>query len=179
MAVLAAAQELMERSPDVSQLLAEYLGGIKSHSAHDLLWQVAERPEPAREQALLALAWIGEAQDLPRLSELLIKPGVADKYGRELASLPYQLVRAYGERAVPYLERAVSESPYAFVRTQSAEELALRGRPIAFRCFLDAVKGDRFYKQELVVWLKTHFANELPSSADDAAVIAFLEARLH
>ena len=45
----------MGRSPDVSQILAEYLGGIKSHSAHDLLWQGAERPEPAREQALIAL----------------------------------------------------------------------------------------------------------------------------
>jgi hypothetical protein len=72
----------------------------------------------------------------PRLAGLLVKPGDADKYGRDLASLPYQLlVRAYGDRAVTYLERAVSESPYAFVRTQSAEELALRGRPIAYRFF--------------------------------------------
>lgn len=179
MAVLAAAPELMESSPDVSQLLAEYLGGIKSHSARDLLWQVAERPEPAHEQALIALTWIGEAQDLPRLSELLIKPGDADKYGRDLASLPYQLVRTYGDRAIPYLERAVSESPYAFVKTQSAEQLALRGQPIAFDFFLDAVGKNRFYKQELVGWLKTHFANELPSSTDDATIIAFLKARLH
>jgi len=177
-AVLAAASELIGRSPVVTQPLAEYLGGIKSHSARDLLWQVAERPEPAHEQALIALTWIGEAQDLPRLSELLIKPGDADKYGRDLASLPYSLVRAYGDRAVPYLERAVSESPYPFVRTQAAEELALRGRPVAFRFFLDAVENNRFYKQELVGWLKTHFAKELPSSADDSAVIAFLKARL-
>ena len=177
-AVLAAAPELIGRSPGVSQILAEYLGGIKSHSARDLLWQVAERPEPAHEQALIALTWIGDAQDLPRLSELLIKPGDADKYGRDLASLPNQLVRAYGDRAVPYLERAVSESPYAFVRTQSAEELALRGRPAAFRFFLDAIEKDRFYKQELVGWLKTHFSNEMPASADDATVIAFLNARL-
>jgi len=167
----------MGRSPDVSQILAEYLGGIKSHSAHDLLWQGAERPEPAREQALIALTWIGEAQDLPRLSELLIKPGEADKYGRDLASLPYHLVRAYGDRAIPHLERALSESPHAFVKTQSAEELALRGRPMAFGFFLDAVEQNRFYKQELVVRLKTHFA-ELPSSADDATVLAFLKARL-
>jgi hypothetical protein len=178
MAVLAAAPELMGRSPDVSQILAEYLGGIKSHSARDLLWQVAERPEPAREQALIALTWIGEAQDLPRLSELLIKPGDADRYGRDLASLPYHLVRAYDDAAIPHLERALSESPYAFVKTQSAEELALRGRPMAFRFFLDAVEENRFYTQELVVWLKTHFANELPSSADDATVRAFLKARL-
>lgn len=177
-AVLAAAPELIGRSPGVSQILAEYLGGIKSHSARELLWQVAERPESAHEQALIALTWIGDAQDLPRLSELLIKPGDGDKYGRDLASLPNQLVRAYGDRAVPYLERAVSESPYTFVTTQSAEELALRERPVAFRFFLDAVEKDRFYKQELVSWLKTHFSNELPASADDATVIAFLNARL-
>ena len=64
------------------------------------------------------------------------------------------------------------------MRTQSAEELALRGRPVAFGFFLDAVEADRFYKQELVGWLKTHFASELPSSADDATVIAFLKNRL-
>src|SRR5882762_8436496 len=115
----------------------------------------------------------------PRLAGLLVKPGDADKYGRDLASLPYQLlVRAYGDRAVTYLERAVSESPYAFVRTQSAEELALRGRPVAFRFFLDAFENGRFYKQELVAWLKTHFANEVPGSADDAIVITFLKTRL-
>jgi len=177
-AVLAAAPELIGKSSEVSQLLAEYLGGIKSPSARQLLWQVAERPEPAHEQALIALTWIGDAQDLPRLSELLVKSGDADKYGRDLASLPYHLVCAYGDRAVPYLERAVSESPYAFVRTQSAEELALRGRPVAFRFFLDAVENGRFYKQELVAWLKTHFANEVPGSADDAIVITFLKTRL-
>jgi hypothetical protein len=177
-AVRAAAPELIGRSSEVSQILAEYLGGIKSQSSRELLWQVAERPEPAHEQALIALTWIGDAQDLPRLSELLVKPGDADKYGRDLASLPYHLVRAYGDRAVPYLERAISESPYAFVRTQSAEELALLGRPVAFRFFLDAVENGRFYKQELVGWLKTHFPNEVPASADDAMVITFLKTRL-
>lgn len=177
-AVRAAAPELIGRSSEVSQILAEYLGGIKSQSSRELLWQVAERPEPAHEQALIALTWIGDAQDLPRLSELLVKPGDADKYGRDLASLPYHLVRAYGDRAVPYLERAISESPYAFVRTQSAEELALLGRTVAFRFFLDAVENGRFYKVELVGWLKTHFPNEVPASADDAMVITFLKTRL-
>jgi len=177
-AVLAAAQELIGRSSEISQILAQYLGGIKSHSARELLWQVAERPEPAHEQALIALTWIGDARDLPRLSDLLVKPGDADRYARDLTSLPYHLVRAYGDRAVPYLERAVSESPYVFVRTQSAEELALRWRPVAFRFFLDAVEKDRFYKQELVGWLKTHFPNEMPGSADDTTVIAFLKTRL-
>jgi hypothetical protein len=177
-AVLEAAPELIERSSEVSQILAEYLGGIKSPGSRHLLWQLAARPEPAHEQALIALTWIGDAQDLPLLAELFIQPGEADKYGRDLASLPYSLVRAYGDAAVPYLERAVSESPYAFVRTQSAEELALRGRPVAFQFFLDAVENGRFYKQELVGWLKTHFPNQVPGSADDAIVIAFLKTRM-
>lgn len=56
---------------------------------------------------------------------------------------------------VGWVARAVSESLYAFVKTQSAEELALRGRPVAFDFFLDAVEKDRFYKQELVGWLKS------------------------
>jgi hypothetical protein len=176
--VLTAAPELIGKSPDVSQILAEYLGGIKSQSARQLLWKVAERPEPAHEQALIALTWIGDQQDLPRLSDLLIKPGDADKYGRDLASLPNQLVRAYGARAIPYLERVVSESPYAFVRTQSAEELALLERPIAFRFFVDAIENDRFYKRELVIWLKTHLPKEMPESADDTTVLAFLKTRL-
>lgn len=177
-AVLEAAPELMARSPEVSQILAEYLGGIKSPGSRHLLWQVAARPEPAHEQALIALTWIGDAQDLPRLAELLIQPGDADKYGRDLASLPYSLMRAYGDAAVPYLEGAVSVSPYAFVRTQSAEELALRGRSVGFRFFLDAVENGRFYKQELVGWLKMQFPKELPASADDATVITFLKTRL-
>lgn len=177
-AVLAAAPGLNGKGPGVSQMLAEYLGGIKSRSSRDLLWQVADSPEPSHEQALIALTWIGDAQDLPRLSELLLKPGDADAYGRNLASLPYSLIRAYGDAAVPYLERAVSDSPYVFVRTQSAEELALRGRPVAFRFFLDAVENGRFYKQELVGWLKTQFPSEVPGSADDATVIRFLKTRL-
>lgn len=176
-AVLAAAPKLMGRSPEVAQRLAEYLGGIRSNSARDSLWQVADRPGAAHEQALIALTWIGDQHDLPRLAELLLKPGDVDKYGRDLATLPYHLVRAYGDRAVPYLERAVSESPYPFVRTQSAEELVLRGRPVAFRFFLDALENNRFYKQELVGWLRTQFPDQIRGSEDDA-VIAFLKSRL-
>ena len=177
-AVLAAAPQLIARAGESSQLLAEYLGGIKGDAARDLLLQMAESSEPGHEQAMIALTWTEDARDLVRLSDLLLKPGDADKFGRDRASLPYSLVRAYGDRAIPYLEKALSESPYVFVRTQSAEQLSLKGRPVAFRFFLDAVEKNQFYKPELINWLKGQFPNELPRSADDAAVIAFLESRL-
>jgi hypothetical protein len=177
-AVLAVASHLVKRGGEVPQTLAIYLGGIKSHVARGLLWQLAERTEPEHEQALIALTWIGDERDLPRLGDLLLKSGDSDVYGSDRASLPYSLMRGYGDRAIPYLEQAVSKSPYAFVRTQSAEELALKGRPVAFSFFLDAVENNRFYKQELVTWLKDRFPNELSGSADDEAVIAFLNSRL-
>jgi hypothetical protein len=176
-AVLTAAPELIGRSPELAWQLAQYLGSIRSNTARALLWQIAERPQPAHEQALFALTWIGDQQDLSRLAELLVKPGEVDKAGSDLSGLPGQLVSAYGDRALGYLERAVLESPYVFVRTESAEVLALSGRPVAFNFFLDAVENNRFYKPELVGWLRTQFPKQIHGSDDDA-VIAFLRSRL-
>jgi hypothetical protein len=177
-AVLAVAHDLVKRGGEVPQMLALYLDGVKSNERRELLWRLAERPEPEHEQAYIVLAWIGDERDLPRLAELLLKPGDSDVYGRDRASLPYHLMRAYGDPAIPYLEQAISESPYVFVQTESAKELALKGRPVAFRFFLDAAEHNRFYKPELMNWLKDYFPNDLPRSANDEAVIVFLNSRL-
>jgi hypothetical protein len=175
-AVLAIAPNLVKRDGDIPQTLALYLGGIKSDVSRDLLWQLAERTGPGHEQALIVLTWIGDGRDLPRLGDLLLKPGHSDIYGRDFAGLPYSLMRGYGDRAVPYLEQAISASPYAFVRTSSAEQLALKGNRAAFGFILEAVQNSRFYKPELVQWLKDHCG--LSRSADDEAVIAFLKSHL-
>lgn len=177
-AVLAAAPRLVARSGAVRHQFAIYLGGIKSDEARDLLWQLVERGGAPREQALTALTWIGDERDLPRLGELLLKPGYSDLYGSDISGLAYSLIRGYGDRAIPYLERAVSESPYAFVQTESAKQLALKGRPEGFRFLLDAVQNSRFYKPEMVGWLKDYFPKDLPGNADDKTVIAFLNSRL-
>lgn len=177
-AVLSIAPRLIKRAGEVRVPLANYLGGIKSNTARELLWQLAERTGREHEQALTALTWIGDEGDLPRLGGLLLKPRYSDLYGRDVSGLPYSLMRAYGDRAIPYLERAISESPYVFVRTESAKELALKGRPVAFGFFLDAVEHNRFYKPELMNWLKDYFPNDLPRSANDEVVIAFLNSRL-
>jgi hypothetical protein len=171
-AVLDIAPNLVKRGGNVPQMLALYLGEVKSDVARGLLWQLAERTE----QALTVLAWIADDRDLPRLGEWLLKPGHSDTYGRGISTLPYSLIRGYGDRAIPYLEQAISISPYVFVRTSSAEELALKDRPAALSFFLDAVQNNRFYKPELVQWLMDHCG--LSQTADDKAVIAFLNSRL-
>jgi hypothetical protein len=175
-AVLAVAPNLVQRDGEVGQALALYLGGIKSDVSRALLWQLVRGTGPGHQQALIVLTWIGDQRDLPQLGRLLLKAGDPDAYGRDLASLPYHLLHGYGDAAIPYLEKAMSGSPYVFVRTSSAEELALQGRSSAFRFFLDAVQNNRSYKPELVQWLKNYCG--LSASADNQAVIAFLSSRV-
>jgi hypothetical protein len=151
---------------------------LKTNAARDLLWQMVGRPEGGNSQALIALTWIAEPSDLSRLGELLVKPGSSDKMGRDRAMLVYSLLKSYGDTAIPYLEKAVTDSPYAFVRLQSAEQLAARGSPVAFRFFLDTVNQNPFYKAEAIRWLKDQFPKDLSPSSGDAAVVAFLKTRL-
>jgi hypothetical protein len=178
--VLAAAPSIIAHGDSPSaQTLAEYLGQIKTDRARDLLWQIAERRSGAeREQATIALTWIGDERDLSRLADWLVAPGDQDGYGRDRAGLAYMLVHAWGDKSIPYLEKALSDSPYAFVRTQCAEELVLQGRQSAFPFFLDAVENNRFYKQEMLGWLKQHYSSQLLPDADDATVAAFLKSRI-
>ena len=175
-AVEAAAPALAQRLGPVAHTLATYLPGIKSPASRAQLWQQVARGSTDREQALIALTWIADPMDLGRIGDLLVQPGNADPRGTDLASLPYALARAYGDAAIPYLQRALADSPYVWVRTQSARQLALAGRVEAFRFFLEAVTENRFYRAELVSWLRITF--HLPDNASEAEVVAFLNERV-
>lgn len=176
MAVEAAAPALAKRLGPVAHALAENLGGIKSSASREQLWQQVARGSSDRQQALIALTWVAHPADVSRLGDMLVRPGNADPRGTDLVSLPDALVRAYGDEAIPYLQRALADSPYVWVRTHSARQLALKGRVEAFRFFLDAVTENRFYRAELVNWLRTAF--RLPATATDAEVTAFLKERI-
>jgi hypothetical protein len=176
LAVEAAAPALAGRGDAVARTLATYLPGIKSPASRAQLWQQAARGSSEREQALIALTWIADPVDLSRIGDLLVQPGNVDPRGTDLASLPYALVRAYGDAAIPYLQRALADSPYVWVRTQSAEQLALKGRVESFRFFLDAITENRFYRAEVVNWFRTAF--RLPATASEAEVAAFLNERI-
>jgi hypothetical protein len=90
-AVLTRAEGLIgRRNPELLQLLAEYLGGVKTDQSRKLLWRLVE-DNTAREQALICLTWIADPRDLPALG----------KYNT--GNLDYGLTRAYGKAAAPYL----------------------------------------------------------------------------
>jgi hypothetical protein len=92
-----------------------------------------------------------------------------------LASLPYSLHNAYGAAALPVLENALKNSGYIWVRTNCARELIVENRPSGFAFVADAIEKDRFYKREMIQFVRDRFP-EL-RDADDAAVLAFLKRR--
>jgi hypothetical protein len=106
-----------------------------------------------------------------------------DANGAERGMLAATLEKAYGEKALPYLEQSVASSPYIWVRVQSAQLLALHDRPIGFQFLLDQLVQDPWpwnhaYKPELIRWVCSNFPNDLPGDASEDAVISFLRERV-
>ena len=183
--VLEAATNIMANSSTGTvHELSLYLGAMDySPRTHRLLLQISERNDDAATQARICLTWHPQPEDLACLAGFLTSPGDADDSGRERAILPCQLVRAYGDRALPHLEKAVASSPYIWVRVESADILALHGRPIGFQFLLDQLIQDSFpsnlaYKPELTRWVCENFPKDLPSDASEDMVINFLHDRI-
>jgi hypothetical protein len=177
-AVMAAAPELLMRGLKVTGPLAEFLGGVRTSNSRNLLWQMVIHPGVPNVQAQISLTSIANRDDLPKLGEWLIQPGDQDPMGSDRVALVHALKRGYGDSAVSFLEKAVVDSPYDFVRFEAAKELIVTGSPVAFQFFLDTVNQNQFYKTAAIQWLVGQFPKELSASSDDAAVIAFLKARL-
>lgn len=154
------------------QTLSDYasvLGQIHTAPAHEALWRWIDGGI-AREQSAIAITWHGDSSDLPRLARLLEEPVANDK-DTTRASIPYALRRSYGGDALPYLEHALLHSPAVFVRTNCARELALAGRPTGFAFIADAIGTNRWYKAELVQFVRDSFAEM--RSASEAEILAF------
>jgi hypothetical protein len=183
--VLQAAPAIMANGDaNAVQELSEYLGTMPSSPrGHTLLLQIAGRPDNAGTQARIALTWHPQPEDLARLAAALTAPGDGDPRGTDRSSLPYSLLHGYGDAALPYLETAVSDSPYIWVKVNAAQELALKNRRAGLQFLLDQLVLDTWaankaYKPELVRWVRDHFAKDLPQEASEEAVISFLRARL-
>ena len=173
--VLDAASHVLERGDARSQqMLAEALGGIKADASRDWLWKMIQRGN-ADEQAKIALSWIGDPRDLPRMAALLSDADAADPYGYRNSSLAYALHRAYGDAALPFLKQAARNTKQIWVRTSCARELALAGEPEGFQNLLRAMDEMPSFKPEALQFARDSFPG-LRTQPDDA-VMAFLKAR--
>ena len=89
--------------------------------------------------------------------------------------MPWSLPMA----TVPALsDRAVTTSPYLWVRTASAEQLALHNQPGGLRFLLAAVETNRPDKSSVIQWVKNAFPDQLPHDPGERQIIEFLRAKV-
>jgi hypothetical protein len=161
--VMAAAPRILERGDaHLEQLLSQALGSIKTQASRDMLWRMIQEGKAA-EQSKIALTWIGDLRDLPRLA------GVMD------ASLPYGLHRAYGDAALPWLKKAARETNQPRVREECAKELAIAGEPEGFQFLLQAMDETPSFRPEVLQFVRDRFPDL--RNADDGKLMAFLRQR--
>jgi hypothetical protein len=152
---------------------ASALGSLDDPRAHEALWRLVNR-YVARQEAAIALTWHPSAADLPKLADLALAPG-GGELDRELSILPYHLHRACGDASLPFFEKMLSGSTSIGVRTQSARELVLAGRPSGFAFMADAIEHGRRYRAEMIQFLRDQFP-EL-RQADEARILSIVQAR--
>jgi hypothetical protein len=168
--VLKAAPAIFEHgNANVQQLLAEALGSIKTDASRDLLWKMIEAGK-SEEQSRIAVTWIGDERDLPRLAALLTQADAAD------SSLPYSLHRAYGDAALPFLDGAARDTKQVRVRIACARELILANRVEGYRYLLQAVKESPSTRPGALQFIRDRFP-DLRSASEDA-VTNFLESKV-
>jgi hypothetical protein len=173
--ILNAAPAIFDRGDArLLQLLAEALGLIKADASPDLLWKMIESGK-ATEQSDIALTWIGDSRDLPRLAALLTKGDPADPYGRELSSLPYSLHRGYGDAALPWLKQGARDTKQIFVKTNCARELALANQPEGFQYLLEVSNARPQSKIEAIQFVRDSFP-DLRSASEDR-IVAFMRTK--
>ena len=160
------------RESEVLHALVLFVAENPRKRSRDLIWEIASRPDTpdAREQALIAVSWLKDPRDLPRLGKLLLTDEDA------VRAVPYQMHRAWGDRAPPYLTKGL-RSPNVHTREECARELVAAERPEGYTYLLQVMKGDDQQARSGVVQFLSD-RGLVTSSATDADAVATLEAKL-
>ena len=161
--VMGAAPGILDRGDaHLQQLLALALGSIRTEASREMLWRMVERGKAA-EQSKIALTWIGDTRDLPRLA------GAMD------VSLAYGLHHAYGDAALPWLKKAARETNQAALRQACAKELVIAGEPEGFQYLLQAMDEMASFRREAVQFVRDRFP--ALRDADEGKVLDFVRER--
>ena len=97
---------------DLLRNFSLYLASARSEEARTCLWRIVREKEK-NGQALICLSWLGNKSDMDELYPYML---------RDL-SLPYQFLRNYGEDAIPYVEKAITETDSEQVRKTAIQDL--------------------------------------------------------
>jgi hypothetical protein len=114
----------------VYKSLSLYLGCSHSAEARRQLKEIAKTAKD-NEQTLICLAWHRNPADMDFLLPFMLADSPA------ASSLPYHFRNSYGQAAIPYLRRAISEAKLAATRLEAAFELVHLHVPVGYQYLQD------------------------------------------
>jgi hypothetical protein len=165
-----------QKNENAAHWMAQFLATVGPVAGRPLLWKLAEA-RLATEQSLICLTWLHDPSDLPRLTAIVKQKDAADPPGYDShAGVVGDMQTNYGALARPYLRDILASSKEPFVRTTAAQGLAEMNDRAGWEFFLDVIRQRPFYRDEMVRWLGDRFPTI--RSADDAALIAFLQSKM-
>ena len=103
---------------DLYRFLSQYLGTVDSEESSRQLKEIAGSTKN-NEQSLICLAWHRNPADMDFLLPFMLADTPA------APSLPYHFRNSYGQAAIPYLRRAISEAKSQKTREEAQKELKI------------------------------------------------------
>jgi hypothetical protein len=172
--LIAGAGNLGPGNAQTTNDLISTLGQIGGKRAHEMLWSLAAR-HIGTEQALIAIAWQKDADDLPRLTAYLTGSNNSGDPAQSLFGLPNAMRAQFADAALPSLLTALAQAPSQDVRIRCAEELMRANEPAAFAFAQEAFEQNRPWKATVKTMVNDQFPETRNKS--DSEIATFLRAR--
>jgi hypothetical protein len=154
--VLSASKRILESDDFVAQkALAQYAAsGQPEEVWREILLTLANGNTRAKEQALICLGWRGDPRNLHILGEKLFTKD------EPTTGVQYVLMAHYGKDGEAYVQRCLTESPSMQTRQECARVLADRGKPEAFKFYLDEFRrSDAEGRSRILQRMRTYVRN--------------------
>jgi hypothetical protein len=154
--------------------LISLLGAVHPDRTRDVLWQLADSHVGA-EQALIAIAWQKNPEDLPRIAAYVVAAPNEAPTGASYSSIPYAMHNNFGDASLPWLREVLDKAQVPQIRHTCAEELMRAGDAAGFRFALDEMGQNTARKLQI----RSNLIQIFPDIRDDtdAQLEEFLRVR--
>ncbi len=169
--LISAARNLAREDAQTINDFISVLGRIYDNRVHELLWSLADHGT-GTEQALNAIAWQKDANDLPRLVGRLTAVPASAEPGQTFVALPNVMRVQFGDAALPSLRTVLEQALSPAVRVHCAEELMRMNDPSALAFARDAFENNRPWKPQVRTVVNAQFPETRNKS--DIEIVSFL-----
>jgi hypothetical protein len=172
--VLSATGNIGRGDAQTTNDLISLVGQVHLDRTRDVLWKLADSHVGA-EQALIAIAWQKNPEDLARIAAYVIAAPNETPPGASYSSIPYAMYNNFGAASLPRLREVLGKVQDPRLRAACAEQLMRAGDLAGFRFARDEFFASAAEKMRIRGLLRDIFPETRNDT--DAQLEEFLRAR--